>query len=118
MLSKEQFEEIVERLKAEKPFLFSLREDGTMDINMFVLQEVLKQSGYDIKWEAFWQSDTTYCLRLVLLRDNDVVYETHKCKEGLKQKETSFEQITAIEISLLERLLKEVFEKYFRITIS
>jgi len=116
MVSKQEFEAIVEALKQEKPHLFSIKEDGTLEVNLFVLQEVLKKLGYQVKYDYFWK-DNAYCIDFKLIKEGKPVYETVLCRDGLSKEKASFDVITGVEIALLERSLSQAFKQHFNINI-
>ncbi|NPA33728.1 MAG: hypothetical protein GXO48_02235 [Chlorobi bacterium] len=115
MLSKQEFEKTVEELKESKPFLFSIKEDGTLETNLFVLQEVLKQHNFQIDYKYHWEDDA-YCIQLKLLKEGKQVFETSLCRENVP-KNISFEELTSLEVSLLEEALTKTFKDFFKIDV-
>ncbi len=116
MISQNEFEKLIQDLKENKPFLFSLNEDGSLELNLFVLQEVLKQFGYQLNYHYYRDKDA-YCVNITLKKQGKHVYNSTICKKGLSFKNMSFDSITALEISLLEVALEKIFKEFFKINI-
>ncbi len=116
MISQNDFERLIQGLKEKKPFLFSVREDGTLEINLFVLQEVLKQLGYHLDYNYYWDMDA-YCVDTILQKQGKHVYRSTICKDGVSKENMSFDSITAMEISLLEAALTKIFKEFFKLNL-